>query len=129
MKYFPIAEFLPPDCQKDWFAVFKVKVTVKNNKLKYDFLICYLTADPFATKLGLMVHQHKLDCLVKVLDCSVVIQVKVTEKVQNSCERSFGDISSAAEPSWYGNATSWAKVSCKKMGLLSSSSGSQRGLI
>ena len=30
---------------------------------------------------------------------------------------------------WYGDATSWAKVSCKKIGLLSSSSGSQWGLV
>ena len=42
-----------------------------------------------------MAHHHKLNCLVKRLDFSVVI----TEKVQNSSERSSGDISSTAEPS------------------------------
>ena len=36
---------------------------------------------------------------MKRLDCSVVVKVKVTEKVQNSSECSSGDISSAAEPS------------------------------
>ena len=35
--------------------------------------------------------QHcKMDCLVKRLDCSVVVKVKVTEKVQNSSECSSG---------------------------------------
>ena len=66
-----------------------------------------------------MVHHHKVDCLVKRLGCCVMVKVKVTEKVQNSNE--LADISSAAEPS----VTKLAKVSCKKIGLLSSSSGSQ----
>ena len=74
-----------------------------------------------------MSHHHKLDCLVKRLDCSVVVKVKATEKVQNFSESSLHDISTA-EPSvtktWYGDALSWARVSSKKIGLLSSSSGS-----
>ena len=37
---------------------------------KYDsFYYIFWTADPFATKLGLMAHHHKLDCQVKRLDC------------------------------------------------------------
>ena len=43
----------------------------------------------FATKLGLLAHRHKMDCLVKRLDFSVMFKVKVTEKVQNSGECSF----------------------------------------
>ena len=39
---------------------------------------------------GLTVHHHRLDCLVKGLDCSVVVEVKVTEKVHNSSECSSG---------------------------------------
>ena len=71
--------------KKDWFAVFKVNITVK---------------DPFACKLSLMAHHHKVDCLVKRLDCSVVVKVKVTEKVQNiSVNVHLNDISSAAESS------------------------------
>ena len=46
--------------------------------------------DPFATKLGFMAYYHKLDSLVKRLDCSVVVKVKVTEKVQNPSECSSG---------------------------------------
>ena len=49
-------------------------------------MIC--TADPFATKLGLMTHHHKVDCLVKRLDCCVVVKVRVTDNVQNSSEYS-----------------------------------------
>ena len=63
---------------KDWFAVFKAKVTVTHNIIKtclFEYIIW--TADP-ATELGLMVHHHKVDCLVKRLDCSVVVKVKVT---------------------------------------------------
>ena len=33
-----------------------------------------------------MAHHLKQDCLVKRLDCSVVVKVKVTEKVQNASE-------------------------------------------
>ena len=70
--------------QEDWFAVFKFKVTVMDNIIKIDLFKNIIgTADPFATKLGLMAHHHKVDCLVKRLDCSLV-KVKVTEKVQNS---------------------------------------------
>ena len=46
----------------------------------------HLTADPFATTVGLIVHHHKVDCLVKRLDCFVMVKVKVTEKVQNFSE-------------------------------------------
>ena len=40
-------------------------------------LYVFWTADPFATKLGWMAHHYKLDCLVKRLDSSVVVKVKV----------------------------------------------------
>ena len=80
-----------------------------------------------------MAHHQKLDCPVKRLDCSVVVKVQVTKKVQNSSECSSGrylpSCRTFCNQTWYGDATSWAKVSCKKIGLLSSSSGSQWGLI
>ena len=37
-------------------------------------------------QIGLMAPNHELDCLVKRLDCSVVVKVKVTGKVKNSSE-------------------------------------------
>ena len=77
--------------QKDWFAVFMVNVTVKANIIKIWFFSYIIwTADPFATKLGLMAHCHRMDCLVNRLDCSVVVKVKVTGKVQNSSKCSSG---------------------------------------
>ena len=92
------------------------------------------TADSFSTKLGLMAHNYnKVECLVKRLDCCVVVKVKVTEKVQNlnECSSKWYLLScwTFCNQTWCGDATSWAKVSCKKIGLLSSSLGSQWGLI
>ena len=72
--------------QKDWFAIFKVKVTVKDHIIKIWLSAVFWAADPFATKLGLVAHYHKLDCLVKRLDCSVVVKVKVTGKLKNLSE-------------------------------------------
>ena len=52
-----------------WFAVFKVKVTVKVYIIKI-WLCCFSwTTDSFAATLSLMVYHHKLECLVKRLDC------------------------------------------------------------
>ena len=54
--------------QKDWFAIFIVKVLWP----KYDNFYCiFWTADSFATKLGLIVHYHKPECLMEKLDCCV----------------------------------------------------------
>ena len=103
--------------QKPWFAVFKVKVTVKNHIIKI-WLSVFWTADPFATKLGLVAHHFKLNCLVKRLDCFVVINVKVTKKVKNSSECSSGwyllNCWTFCNQTWYGNGSSWARVSCEK---------------
>ena len=42
--------------QKDWFAIFKVKIIARAHVIKYDNFYCIvLTADPFATKPGLLV--------------------------------------------------------------------------
>ena len=39
---------------------------------KYDNFYCiFWTADPFATKLGLIVHCHKPECFMEKLDCCV----------------------------------------------------------
>ena len=80
-----------------------------------------------------MAPNHELDCFVKRLDCSVVVKVKVTGKVKNSSEcssqRYLLNRWSFCNQTWYGDATSWTRVSCKKIDLLSSSSRSQWGLI
>ena len=57
--------------QEDWFAIFKVKVTVRAHIIRYDcfYHICW-TSDLFVTKFIWMVHHHKLKCFVSKLDCS-----------------------------------------------------------
>ena len=73
--------------KKNWFTIFSVKVTVKDHIIKISLsnisseLLILLQLN-----LALMAHHHKLDCPVKRLDCSVVVKVKVTGKVQNSNE-------------------------------------------
>ena len=80
-----------------------------------------------------MAQHHELDCHVKRLDCSVVVNVKVTEKVQNSSDCSSGQhllsCLSFCNQTWYGDASSWTRVSCKKIGSLCSRSRSQWGII
>ena len=44
-----------------------------------------------------MAHHHKLDCLLKSFDCSVVVKVKVTGKVQNYSGSYLDNISLTAE--------------------------------
>ena len=101
-----------PEClSKKWFAVFKVKVTVKDNKIK-KWLSIFWNAGH--SELGLMAHRHELDCLVKRLDCSVVVQIKVTGKFQNSSECSCGRYLltcwTFCNQTWYGDVTPWASV-------------------
>ena len=47
---------------------------------------------------GLMAHHHKVDCLVKRLDCSVGVKVKVTERFKIPVNVDLDDISATAEP-------------------------------
>ena len=47
-----------------WITLVKVKVTVNINV----FVVCpddTSTAEPFVTKLGMMLHHHKLECCAK----------------------------------------------------------------
>ena len=46
-----------------------------------------------------MAHHCKVDCLVKRLDCSVMVKVKVTERFRIPVNVHLNDISSAAESS------------------------------
>ena len=71
---------------KDWFAVFVVKVTVKDHIIKIS--LCNISSELLILlqlELVLMAHNYKLDCIVKRLDCSVVVKVKNTGKVQIEC--------------------------------------------
>ena len=62
--------------QRGCFGIFKVKVTVWGNMKQYCFCCIFRTADPFAAKLSLMVHDHKPECLWK--GCIALFKIKVT---------------------------------------------------
>ena len=71
--------------QEDWFAVFKFRVTVKAQIIKFDcFYHIYWTAYLFATAFNWMVHHHNLECFLLKLDCS--FKVKNTVQLQNLIE-------------------------------------------
>ena len=49
-----------------WFATCKVIVTVGAHRSKYGSIHhIFWTADPFATKLGFIIHYHKPECLTE----------------------------------------------------------------
>ena len=54
------------------------------------FLIFYI-CDLFATKLGLILHHHELECLAK--NCVAVYKVKVTKRFEMSMNVFLDDIS------------------------------------
>ena len=61
--------------QKDWFAIFKVKITARAYRSKYD-CFCYILCDTglFATRVCLIVQYRKLECLTKKLGYCVYDQ-------------------------------------------------------
>lgn len=69
--------------QKDWFAIiFKVIITVRahNSNQTRPVSTTLWTADPFTTKLSLIVYCCKLECIEKKI---AGLKVKVIAKVQN----------------------------------------------
>ena len=91
---------------------------------KYDHFYCiFWTADPFATKLGLIVHYHKPECFTEILDCYVQ---NVNECLSKWCllhHQTF------CFQLWYCDASLWVGVSCQKIYLLFSRSRSLQELI
>ena len=118
--------------QKDWFAVFKVKVTVKDLKIK-TWLSNLFPELLILFQLSLVWWHIIISWIVKRLDCSVMIKVKVKGKVQNSSECSSRQYLLKywifCNQTCYGDASSWARLSYKKIDLLSSSSRYHSGII
>ena len=81
---------------------------------KYDNVYCiFWTADPFATKLGLIVHYHKPECFTEILDCYV--------QNVNECLSTWYLLNCWTvyhQPRCV-DASLWARLSFKKIGLLS----------
>ena len=74
--------------QEDWFAVFEAKVTVKDNIIKR--WLSNMSSELLILLQLNLVWWHIILSLWKKLDWSVVVKVKVTEKVQNSSDCSSG---------------------------------------
>ena len=103
--------------RKVWFAIFKVTVKVH----MIEIWLCTLSSELLILLLanfGLMAHHHKLGCAGKRLHQCVVLKVKVTAKVQIVNEFSSGpcllNCWTFCNWAWYGDASSWARVSCEK---------------
>ena len=81
-----------------------------------------------------MIHHHKPECLLKKKRITS-FKVKVTAKAQNvsECPRLsrwyFLNGQTFCHQTWHFDASSWAVVSCKSVGLLFSSSRSQQRLM
>ena len=121
--------------QKDWFAVFKVKVTVKYNIIRiWPFNI--LSEQLILLQLNLAWWHNIIRWIVSWKDWIALLwsRSRSQKRFRIPVNVHLDDISSAAEPSvtklgtvMVMRAPSWVKASCKKIGLLSSSSGSQQG--
>ena len=119
--------------QKDWFAVFEVKVTVKNNITKI-WLLNILSELLILFQVDLVWWHIIVRWFVLWKDGIALLWSRSwsQKRLRIPVNVHLNNISSAAEPSvntWYCDAKSWAKVSCKMICFLSSSSGSAWGLI
>ena len=120
--------------RKCCLAVFKVKVTTKAHMFKtWLFPVSAELLILLQPNFGFIAHHQKLGFIVKRLHCWVVFKVKVTAKVYNFIEFSPGpyllNCWTFCNQTCYGAASSWARVSWKKIGLLFSRSRSLWGLI
>ena len=55
---------------KDWIAVVKIKVTAKVKIFSVCLAVIFWTAEPFVTKLGMVIHHHGPECPTKRLVAS-----------------------------------------------------------
>ena len=143
-----------PEClAKRLVCIFKVRITAKVNRIKIWQFLIFWAVDPFATKLGVIIHFHKLECLMNKFDCLVqgrghskiskcqwmFVQTMSSEPLPNFNYQTWyisSELMVSSEPlpnfnyqTWYGDASSWARSSLKKIGLLSSRSRSQGRII
>ena len=110
--------------QKDCCANFKVKVTVRACIIKILLFFLYLlNCSSFCNQTfvdGLSSCHPKLEHLVR--KCSNCFKIKVTAKVQNFCGCLSGwyllNHWTFFDQTWYGAASSWARVPSGKMGVL-----------
>ena len=114
--------------QKDRFAILRSR-SQQGLIWSDDFCHSFWTADPFATKLCLMVQYHNSECPMKKLDCCAQDQShSKTSKCLWMSRQYLLNHWTFYYQTWYDDASSWAR-SFKMIGLLSSRSRSQWRLI
>ena len=89
------------------------------------------TADHFSTKFSLMVLYHRPQCLTEKWDCCVEGQGHSKFQYMNKCVSRWYLLNrwTFYYKTWYGDASLWARLSFKKIGLLSARSRSQLRMI
>ena len=114
--------------QKDWFAVFKVKVTVKDYIIKI-WPSCMSSDLLILLQLNLVWWHLIISWTVFWKDWIALLwsRSRSQKRFRIPVNVHLDDISLSywtfCNQTWYGDTTSWAQVSSKKIGLLSASSG------
>ena len=93
---------------------------------KYDFFYYNLwTAYSLANSLGLIIHHHKPECLLKNNNNKVTAKVQnINECLSRMTRYYLLNRWTFCYQTWYCDASLWAVVSCRKIGLLFSRSRS-----
>ena len=114
--------------QKYWFAVFMFKVTVNDYVTKDDFLIYLLNCWSFCNWINLVWWHIMMSWIVLWKDWIALLRLRSRShgrsKNSSKCssQRYLLNRWTFWNQTWYGDAPSWTRVSCKKKDLLSSSS-------
>ena len=108
--------------QKDWFAIFKVRVTarVHMNKI-WQFLLNFLNCWSFCYQTWFNSTLSKARVSYKEIKI-IMFKVNVTAKFQNvkECFSRLLNHWTFYHQNWYSDPSPWARLSTKKIGLLSS---------
>ena len=94
---------------------------------KYDsFYYIFWTVDSLATKLGLLIHHHKRECLVKKHG---LLHSRSRSQWRSKCFSWWYllNCETFCYQTWYCDASSWAGVSCRKIGVLFQGHGHSKG--
>ena len=112
-------------CKKIGLHIFRVKVTARSYMIIYNsFYSIFWTVDSFASRHGLMVNHHKLECpreKTRLLPSRSRSQWRFKMSM-NVCQDSICIVNhwTFYNQTWCGDASSWVRVWCEKIDLLSS---------
>ena len=117
--------------RKDWFAVFKVKVTVKDHIIKKQL---FSVSSELLILLQLnLVWWHIISWIALWTNWIALLwsrsrsQKRLRIPVSVHLDDILHSCWTFCSQTWYGDATSWAKVSCKKIALCFQDQGHSEG--